>query len=85
MLAERVVEWTQQWKEEGLQQGRQEGLAAERALLLRLVRRRFGEACAQALAPLLEERSDHDALEEIGEWIITCDTGEAFLARVRGV
>jgi hypothetical protein len=87
MLAERVVEWTQQWKEEGLQQGRQEGLqqglAAERALLLRQVRRRFGEACAQALAPLLEERSDHDALEEIGEWIITCDTGTAFLARVR--
>jgi hypothetical protein len=35
------------------------------------------------LAPLLEERSDHDALEEIGEWIITCDTGTAFLARVR--
>ena len=92
MLAERVVEWTQQWKEEGFQQGWQEGfqqgwqeiLAAERALLLRLVRKRFGEACAQALAPLLEAQSDPEALEEIGEWIITCDTGEAFLARVRG-
>jgi Putative transposase, YhgA-like len=84
MLAERVVEWTQQWKEEGFRQGLQQGLAAERALLLRLVRRRFGEACAQALAPLLEARSDPNALEEIGEWIITCDTGEAFLARVRG-
>jgi hypothetical protein len=91
MLAERVMEWTQQWKEEGLEQGRQEGLeqgrqeglAAERALLLRLVRRRFGEACAQALAPLLEGQSDPDTLAEIGEWIITCDTGEAFLARVR--
>lgn len=84
MLAERVVEWTQQWKEEGFQQGLQQGLAAERALLLRLVRRRFGEACAQALAPLLEARSDPGVLEEIGEWIITYDTGEAFLTRVRG-
>ena len=26
MLAERVVEWTEKWKQEGLQQGRQEGL-----------------------------------------------------------
>src|SRR5215468_10576585 len=25
MLAERVVEWTQQWKEAGLREGRQEG------------------------------------------------------------
>ena len=26
MLAERVIEWTQQWKEEGLREGRREGL-----------------------------------------------------------
>jgi hypothetical protein len=45
MLAERVLEWHQQWKEEGLQQG----LSAERALLLRQVRKRFGDACAEAL------------------------------------
>ena len=33
MLAERVIEWTQQWKEEGRREGRREGLAAERTLL----------------------------------------------------
>jgi predicted transposase YdaD len=81
MLAERVIEWTQQWKEEGLQ----EGLAAERALLLRQVRKRFGDACAQALAPLLERRNNPEELAEIGEWIVTYDTGEALLAKVRMV
>lgn len=91
MLAERVLEWTQQWKEEGLQAGRQEGLqqglqqglAVERALLVRQTHRRFGEASAQALAPLLERRTTPEALAEIGEWIVTYETGEALLARVR--
>jgi hypothetical protein len=92
MLAERVLEWTQQWKEEGLQAGRQEGLqqglqqglAAERGLLLRQARKRFGEACALALVPLLEMRQNPEELAEIGEWLVTYDTGAALLARVRG-
>jgi hypothetical protein len=88
MLAERVLEWTQQWKEEGLQAGRQEGLqqglAAERGLLLRQARKRFGEACALALAPLLETRHSPEELAEVGEWLVIYDTGEALLARVRG-
>ena len=85
MLAERVIEWTQQWKEEGLQEGLQQGLAAERALLLRQVRKRFGDACAQALAPLLERRDNLEELAEIGEWIVTYNTSEALLAKVRMV
>ena len=91
MLAERVIEWTQQWKEEGLREGRreglqqglQQGLAAERALLLRQARKRFGEVCAAALAPLLETREESSELADVGEWIVTCDSGETLLARVR--
>jgi len=103
MLAERVIEWTQQWKEEGLREGRregrqqglqegrrqglqqglQQGLAAERTLLGRQARRRFGEACADALAPLLERCEEPEALAEVGEWIVTCDSPEALLDRVR--
>ncbi len=87
MLAERVIEWTQQWKEEGLreglQQGLQQGLAAERALLVRQARRRFGEACAAALAPLLETCEEPEALAEVGEWIVTCDSEETLVARAR--
>jgi len=96
MLAERVVEWTQQWKEEGLKAGRQEGLqqglqeglqqglqqglAAERDLLVRLTRVRFGEECAQALAPLLEAYTDTETLADIGECIVTAPDGDALLA-----
>jgi predicted transposase YdaD len=95
MLAERVLEWHQQWKEEGLQEGReqglqegrreglQQGLAAERTLLLRQAGARFGDACAEALAPLLESRHSAEELAEVGEWLVTYDTGEAVLARVR--
>ena len=83
MLAERVIEWTQQWKEEGLREGRREGLAAERTLLIRQVRKCFGEACAAALAPLLETREESNELADIGEWIVTCDSSETLLDRVR--
>ena len=97
MLAERVLEWHQQWKEEGLQEGRarratrreglqqglQQGLAAERALLLRQARKRFGQPLAETLAPLLERCDNPEALAEVGEWIVTHYTGEALLARVR--
>ncbi len=83
MLAERVIEWTQQWKEEGLREGLQQGLAAERTLLMRQARRRFGEACAEALAPLLEACEETKTLAEVGEWVVTYDSGEALLARVR--
>jgi flagellar biosynthesis/type III secretory pathway protein FliH len=95
MPAERVIEWTQQWKEEGLregrreglqeglQEGRQQGLAAERALLTRQARRRFGEACAEALASLLERCTETEGLAEVGEWIVTCDSAEALLDRAR--
>jgi hypothetical protein len=51
--------------------------------LLRLARKRFGEACVQALAPLLERRDSPEELAEIGEWIVTYDTDDALLARVR--
>ncbi len=91
MLAERVIEWTQQWKEEGLREGLREGreqerqsaLAAERALLCRQTEKRFGEACAQMLSTYLESMEDRALLDDIGEWIVTCDTGDALLAQVR--
>ena len=91
LLAEDTLDWTRQWKQQGREEGRQEGLqqdlqqelADERALLLRLVGKRFGAACAQTLAPLLEPIDDQERLAEVGEWIVTCDTAEAFLARLQ--
>ena len=70
MLAKRVGEGTQQWKEEGSQPG----LDVECTLLLRQARKRFGEVCAQAPAPLLELQDNPGDLAALREWFVTGDT-----------
>ena len=70
---------------EGHHEGREEGLARERKLLLRQARVRFGGALAGSLAVVLEGIADTDRLEEIAEWLLVCDSGEALLARLRQV
>lgn len=68
MLAESVLEWTQQWKQEGLEEGRkeglekglEEGLEKARGVLLQELVKRFG--------PLPEEvRRRVDAIASIEE------------------
>jgi len=61
MLAERVTEWTQQWKQEGFE----EGLERLRTVLLREIEGRFGalpESLRGKLAAL-------DSIEEIARLI----------------
>ncbi|GAB6068651.1 Rpn family recombination-promoting nuclease/putative transposase [Methylothermus subterraneus] len=90
MLATRVEQWYQQalqkgreqGMEQGMQKGIQQGIAAERRLLLRLIRRRYGEGYAVKAQALLERIDDLERLAEIGEWIIEEDSGEAFLTRL---
>ena len=55
----------------------------ERKLILRQARIRFGEQLADTLTGLLEGIADTDRLEEIGEWLLVCDSGDALLARLR--
>ena len=76
MLTERVVDWTQQWKQEG----RQEGLDSERRLLLRLIRHRFGEAIAAYSTPALNRIEQLAVFEDSGEYLLSCADGEAWLA-----
>ncbi len=73
--------WADRIREEGLKRGHAEGL--ERKLLLRQARVRFGRVLARSIASLLEPVTDADRLEDIGEWLLACDSGEAFLARLR--
>ncbi len=70
---------------EGLQRGLKQGLERERKLLLRQAQVRFGGTLERSMATLLEPVTDADRLEEIGEWLLVCDSGEAFLARLRQV
>ena len=70
----------EQWVQEGRQEGRQEGLFSERQLLLRLVRKRFGEAVIERSRALLERVEELTVLEELGEAVLDCADGEAWLA-----
>ena len=81
-LEERVAQWPKQWIQEGLEQGLEQGLEHERALLLRQTTSRFGPDTAEHLSGTLARIADPDRLADIGDWLVRCDTGEEFLARV---
>ena len=66
MLAERVMEWTEQWKRQGLQQGLQQG---EAALFLRLAELRFGPLSADTRHRI--ESADAETLLRWGENLLS--------------
>ena len=43
---------------------------------------RFGVATAERLAELLAPITDAERLADVGDWLVQCDTGADFLARV---
>ena len=53
------------------------------ALLGRMAGRRFGAGVAGRVTALLADETDLSRLDEAGEWLLDCDTGEALLARLR--
>ena len=67
-------------RKSGLAEGLAAGLAHERELLLRQARRKFGGVAG--IAGLLDGVDDAAQLAEMGEWIIDCETGADFIARV---
>ena len=77
-LVERAGERSKEWLKEGLEQG----LEHERALLCRMTASRFGVATAERLAELLAPITDTERLADVGDWLVQCDTGTDFLARV---
>ena len=89
-LEERVAQWPKQWfqegREEGLVEGLEEGLEQEleheRVLLCRQATSRFGAVTAEHLSGTLAHTADPERLADIGDWLVRCDTGEEFLARV---
>ena len=82
MLAKNEIDWTHEWREQGLQQGLQQG---QRDLLLHLVRSRFGDETASTLTPILEDITETETLTNIGEWIVTIDNEDTFIAKVKSL
>ena len=86
-LAERVAQWPEQWRREGVAEGREEGrregvaegrregVAQERALLRRLTAVRFGDAVAGRVEDLLRTTDDWDQLAAAAELIVRAETG----------
>ena len=77
-IEERAGEWPKRWMREGIAQG----LAHERTLLRRMAASRFGAETAERLATVLAGISDPERLADVGEWLVRCDAGDEFLARV---
>ena len=69
----------------GLERGLEQGLERERQLLVRLAGRKFGPDVAEVAAGLLAGISNADRLEDVGMWILDCDTGSELLARLQGI
>ena len=92
-VVERVSEWPKQWLREGREQGLREGIeqgiergrAEERVLLERMAASRFGADTAESLSSLLAGIADPEGLAEVGEWLVRCETAEAFLVRAESV
>lgn len=94
-LAERVGQWPEQWRregvaqgrlegvaqgrQEGVAQGRREGVAQERALLRRLAAVRFGDAVAGRVEDLLQATEDWDQLAASAELIVRAETGAGLI------
>ena len=79
-MAQARAEGREEGKEFGLARGEALGLERERALLSRLVSRRFGADAARRLAAALE-RADHEGLVEIGDWIADAENADQLLER----
>ena len=82
-LEERVSRWPEpyirQGIEQGIEQGIGQGIARQRALLRRLAEARFGAETAERLFASLRREEDQERLEEIGEAIVRCETGDELL------
>ena len=84
-LAERVRRWgdelNQQWLEKGIEQERRAALERERALVLRLIARRFGSETADRLAPMVATLSEPEHITTLAEAVVECETAGDFVAR----
>ena len=77
-LVERMAQWPEQWRSEGVAEGHREGVARQRALLCRFAAGRFGDAAGERVERLLGDTDDWERLSAAAELIATAQ-GEADL------
>ena len=86
VLTSRLDETIEEWRREALAEGHAEGhaeaIAGQRAMLRRMVVRRFGAASGEEVGLLLEEVIDWERLAMVGEWILDAQDGAELKDRV---
>ena len=83
-LEGRTITWPEKWRANYIAEGRAQGRVEGRVgLLVSMARQRFGEAVASTISDLLKSVRTEPALDEVGSWLLTCETGEALIARIR--
>ena len=83
-----MTTWSEKLMAEGHAEGHAEGRAEGRTegrvgQLVSMARERFGEAVAGTMSALLGSVRTESALDEVGKWLVTCETGDALIAKIR--
>ena len=88
-LVERVAQWPEQWRREGVAQGRREEAADrlvwERGVLARQAALRFGTAVGDAIEGLLNDTEDADHLSKVAELVVSTGTGSELTDAVKAL
>ena len=78
--------WEAKVLERGIAQGVERGIARGGARLInRLAALKFGTGTAERLSGLLEDLTEQDDLDSLGDWILECGSGDELLSRVSGL
>ncbi len=85
LFAERLDEWMAEREARVEAQVEARGLERERALLARQAGRKFGADAASRLAAAVAGVENPDRLEEVGDAVIVCASGDALLARAEEI
>ena len=87
MLSENIVKWSKEWiakgEAKGLAKGEAKGLARGCGILVRQAQARSGSSAATEFTNHLDRINSTETLGAIGEWLVTCSSSEALLAKMR--
>ena len=68
--------------EQGIEQGVERGIRRGGSrLVIRQAALKFGAAAAERLAGLLEDLTEQEDLDKVGDWILQCGSGDELLSR----
>ena len=82
MLEGEMRTWEDNFREAAEAKGRAQGRTE---LLVKMARHKFGEVPAAEMATLLKTVQSGEALDAVGELLLTCHGGEELLSRVREI